>query len=61
TAPVFDDVSAEVAVTDPVMQAISITDVVVGAAVLAVLLALAAKVHKRFGTLDPNNLKAIRG
>jgi multicomponent Na+:H+ antiporter subunit C len=61
TGPVFDDIPLGHAVTDPVMQAIAITDVVVGDAVLAVLLALSGKIYTRFGTLDPGQLKAIRG
>jgi len=59
TAPIFDDVSPEVSAADPVMQALSITDIVVGAAIIAVLLALAIQVHKRFGTLDPNEFNSI--
>lgn len=61
TAPIFDDVPLEEPAVDPVMQALSVTDVVVGAAVLAILLALAVQVHKRFGTLDPGELDALRG
>ena len=42
---------------DAVMQALALTDVVVGAAVTALLLALAVQVHKRAGTLDPDALR----
>ena len=42
------------------MQALALTDVVVGAAVTALLLALAVQVHKRAGTLDPDALRATR-
>ncbi|HLN71025.1 MAG TPA: NADH-quinone oxidoreductase subunit K [Streptosporangiaceae bacterium] len=42
------------------MQALALTDVVVGAAVTALLLALAVQVHKRAGTLDPDELGATR-
>jgi multicomponent Na+:H+ antiporter subunit C len=45
---------------DGVMQALALTDVVVGAAVTALLLALVVQVHKRAGTLDPDKLKATR-
>lgn len=47
-------------VVDPIMQALSLTDVVLGAAVSALLLALAVQVHKRTGTLDPDELRATR-
>jgi multicomponent Na+:H+ antiporter subunit C len=42
------------------MQALALTDVVVGAAVTALLLALVVQVHKRAGTLDPDELRATR-
>jgi multicomponent Na+:H+ antiporter subunit C len=38
-----------------------LTDIVVEVTVLALLLALAVQTHKRHGTLDPNELRAIRG
>jgi multicomponent Na+:H+ antiporter subunit C len=40
-----------------VVQALSLTDVVVGATVSALLLAIAVQVHKRTGTLDPDDLR----
>jgi multicomponent Na+:H+ antiporter subunit C len=46
---------------DPVVQALTLTDVVVEATVAAVLLALTVQAHKRFGTVDPDELGEIRG
>jgi multicomponent Na+:H+ antiporter subunit C len=46
---------------DPVVQALTLTDVVVQATVVAVLLALTVQAHKRFGTADPDELGALRG
>jgi multicomponent Na+:H+ antiporter subunit C len=46
---------------DPVVQALTLTDVVVQATVAAVLLALTVQAHKRFGTVDPDELGALRG
>lgn len=43
---------------DPVVQALALTDVVIGAAVTALLLALVVQVHKRIGSLDPADLRA---
>ena len=37
------------------MQALALTDVVVEAAVTALLLAFAIQAHKRFGTVDPEH------
>jgi multicomponent Na+:H+ antiporter subunit C len=48
-------------VTDPFVQAMALTDIVVSATVTALLLAIAVQVHKRHDTLDPNNLSSLRG
>jgi multicomponent Na+:H+ antiporter subunit C len=61
TAPVFTDVPPGTPAVDPVVQALTLTDVVVGVTVTALLLALAVQEHKRFGTLDPDELRALRG
>lgn len=60
-APVFVDLlRASGPVVDPVMQALALTDVVLGAGVSALLLAMAVQVHKRTGSLDPDQLTATR-
>ena len=43
------------------VQALALTDVVVEAAVTALLLAFAIQAYKRFGTLDPQELAALKG
>jgi multicomponent Na+:H+ antiporter subunit C len=60
-APIFSDLPAGTPVVDPVVQALSLTDVVVEATVSAVLLALALQAHKRFGTADPNRIGTLKG
>lgn len=59
-APVFADIPLARRAVDPVVQALSLTDVVVGATVSALLLAAAVQVHKRTGTLDPDVLRFWR-
>ena len=62
TAPVFSDMRpGSRPVVDPVVQALTLTDIVVGATVTALLLALAVQTQKRFGTVDPDELGALRG
>lgn len=61
TAPVFSDVPVTTPVVDPVVQALALTDVVVGATVTALLLALVVQTAKRHGTIDPDELSALRG
>jgi multicomponent Na+:H+ antiporter subunit C len=60
-APYFFDVPNHTPAVDPVVQALTLTDVVVEAAVTALLLSFAIQAHKRFGTLDPHELVSIRG
>ncbi len=48
-------------VVDPVVQAMTLTDIVVSATVTALLLALAVQISKRHGTVDPDKLTALKG
>ena len=59
-APIFADHPVGSPAVDPVVQALVLTDIVVGATVTALLLALALQVHKRKGTLDPHQLRPLR-
>jgi multicomponent Na+:H+ antiporter subunit C len=62
TAPVFGvDTPRDAPVVDPVVQALTLTDIVVAATVTALLLALALQVAKRHGTVDPDRLDSLRG
>lgn len=60
-APVFADIPVGTPAVDPVVQALTLTDVVVEATVTALLLALAVQAYKRFKTLDPDELRAMHG
>ena len=59
-APIFVGTKLGTTAVDPVVQALTLTDVVVGVTVSALLLALAVQEHKRFGTLDLQELHALR-
>lgn len=61
--PVFGEPASKpsTSVADPVIQAMTLTDIVVSATVTALLLALAIQIHKRHGTLDPDKLRALKG
>jgi multicomponent Na+:H+ antiporter subunit C len=59
-APIFADQQVGTPAVDPVVQALVLTDIVVGATVTALLLALAVQVYKRKGTLDPHRLRPLR-
>jgi multicomponent Na+:H+ antiporter subunit C len=60
-APYFWDIPPHTKAVDPVVQALALTDVVVEAAVTALLLSFAIQAHKRFGTLDPHELAELKG
>jgi multicomponent Na+:H+ antiporter subunit C len=60
-APIFAEIPTSTRAVDPVVQALTLTDVVVEATVVALLLALAVQAHKRFHTLDPSELTPLRG
>ena len=61
-APVFGSTTKPTKnVVDPVVQAMTVTDIVVSATVTALLLALAVQVNKRQGTPDPDELQALKG
>ncbi len=60
-APYFSDIPVHTPAVDPVVQALALTDVVVEAAVTALLLAFAIQAQKRFGTLDPHELVQFKG
>jgi multicomponent Na+:H+ antiporter subunit C len=59
-APIYADIPSTSNAVDPVVQVLVLTDVVVEATVSALLLALAIQAHKRFGSLDPQELRAVR-
>ena len=59
--PIFANVPPDTPAVDPVVQALTLTDIVVGATVTALLLSLAAQVHKRHQTLDPRQVRVMKG
>lgn len=59
-APIFYDHPPGTPAVDPVVQALVLTDIVVGATISALLLALTLQMHKRKGTIDPQELKPLR-
>jgi multicomponent Na+:H+ antiporter subunit C len=60
-APIFADIPVGTKAVDPVVQALSLVDVVVEATVTALLLALAVQAHKRFGSVNPDDLRPLEG
>ncbi len=61
-APIFADwLSPGQLTVDPVVQALMLTDVVVEAVVVALLLAMVVKAHEKAGSTSPDDLRTMRG
>lgn len=60
-APVFADISPGKLTVDPVVQALMLTDVVVEAVVVALLLAMVVKAHEKGGSVSPEDLRTLQG
>lgn len=59
--PIFKGVKLGTTAVDPVVQALALTDIVVSVTVLALILALALDVQEEAGTMDPDEIAALRG
>ena len=59
-APIFYTRPPGTPAVDPVVQALVLTDIVIGATVTALLLALILQLHKRRGTVDPEDLRPMQ-
>lgn len=60
-APIFADwLSPGQLTVDPVVQALMLTDVVVEAVVVALLLAMVVKAHEKSGCTSPDDLRTMR-
>ena len=59
-APIVADIPTSFKLVDPVVQVLVLTDIVIEATVTALLLALVIQAHKRFGSIDPEDLRPLR-
>lgn len=59
-AAIFADIPQTSKAVDPVVQVLVLTDIVIEATVSGLLLALAVQAHKRFGSLDPRDLRILQ-
>jgi multicomponent Na+:H+ antiporter subunit C len=61
TAPILSGVARSARKVDPVVQALTLTDIVVGVAITALVLTIAVDAHRRTGSVDPDELQELRG
>jgi multicomponent Na+:H+ antiporter subunit C len=59
--PIFKGVKLGTTAVDPVVQSLTLTDIVVSVTVLALILALALDVHKEIETMDPDEIVELSG
>ena len=59
-APIFADTPVGTPTVDPITHALTLTDVIVSATITALLLVLTLQLHRRNGTIDPNELAPFR-
>ena len=57
--PILETAAKAKGAVDPVVQAMALTDIVVGATVTAMLLVMVVQIHKRKHTLDPDELRPL--
>jgi multicomponent Na+:H+ antiporter subunit C len=60
-APIFADIAPGRLTVDPVVQALMLTDVVVEAVVVALLLAMVVKAYEKSECVSPEDLRTMRG
>jgi multicomponent Na+:H+ antiporter subunit C len=59
--PIFKGVELGTTAVDPVVQSLTLTDIVVSVTVLALILALALDVQRGAGTVDPDEIAELSG
>ena len=60
-APIFKGVKLGTTSVDPIVQSLTLTDIVVSVTVVGLILALALDTHKEAGTADPDKLAELSG
>ena len=61
TAPIFKGVELGTTSVDPIVQSLTLTDVVVSVTVVGLILALALNAYDKTGTVDPDELAEMKG
>lgn len=60
-APIIQGKAPGKPFVDPVVQALTLTDIVVSFVVLALVLSLAMLAHRTRGTVDPDRMRELKG
>jgi len=60
-APIYTNAPADALMVLPTVQALTLTSIVIGLATTAVLLSFAMVLYKRYGTVDIDAIKELKG
>jgi multicomponent Na+:H+ antiporter subunit C len=60
-APIYTNAPADALMVLPTVQALTLTSIVIGLATTAVLLSFAIVLYKRYGTVDIDAIKELKG
>jgi multicomponent Na+:H+ antiporter subunit C len=60
-APVFKGEKLGTPSVDPIVQALTLTDIVVSVTIVALILAIALNVHRRSGSVNPDEIATLNG
>ncbi len=60
-APILQPGAMEQVMVDPLPQALVLTSIVIGLATTAFLVAIAMRLHERYGTYDITRIRELRG
>ncbi len=60
-APIFTHAPSLERMVTPTVQALTLTSIVIGLATMALLLSFAVLIHRKYGTLDLDAVRKLRG
>ena len=57
----MDEMAARGRMVDPVPQALVLTSIVIGLAIVALMVAMAIRIYEKYGTFDITEIRRLRG
>ena len=60
-APILEKDTEILNIVDPLPQALVLTSIVIGLAVVALMVALAVRIYQRYGTFDITEIRRLKG
>jgi len=60
-APIFTNAPADAQMVLPTVQALTLTSIVIGVATLAMMLSFTMVIYKKYGTVDAQQIRKLKG